>query len=990
MIALNCNFLINNRRRQYIGNVVHHICQPYPHIYVTSDSHVLGAIASQNGSLIWRHALEENARFMSTALCSKYLFTLSTRSNPLLRAWNPKSGQLHAEIHIKSDSSEGNLVCDMEKNAVFVVLTDKIVKVDTNRLIKSDEKSFPGQHSKLIASKTQDGILNILLSSSLPTNSLSLIKYNTESSAEGENDLSAISFHTPSNVQFNKCIFTKSVLICTGVDSPKLFSVDMKGSSVFSSIDLQSHPLDISEPVDGKIFVKYPLEIVQVFTVDMATNTVRSEYSLEGVSAFAVNGDRLICVEQLFDKPFENLQITSFDIRSGSKISALFPAFLNLSSNHGAVKGIDVLPGERGGLLVFTEDRAVQLISKEGEEVWIREESLADIVSVEMIDLSVSPQEATMQEEFGQSDASVIELFVNRIRSQFHQLVPALKSWGTVKTSSSSFDNANDFTPLIRDDYNLHKMLVIVTSVGKIFGIESFRGRVMWEYYIPGTRIPVNSSSQHLFAQRSTGHFPLTPVISVLLEDSSSHSILLYLDPILGVPLNAMTLKPAVDEKEAVVKLGSRVKIAALVPSSPVAELAFGTGDGEAANHVQALCVMMEDLKVQFMPPALANVKPQDLLPENGLFLYTLTSRPAGVTGYKVVASGSGITTKQIWHMHLSSDDCPQRILRAAAHPSNEHVHSIGRILGDRNVMYKYINPNLLAVMTEGVSAVKGLPTISLYLIDTVVGQIIHSVVHRKAAEPTSLVVSENWVLYSVYNQRSLRTEFTVMELFEPKQTTDNLVPSPWEIMISSLLPSTGSAFFDKSDKHNHFSSFSRAAHSAHGGKNEGVLIPDLLQRVFILASPLRSGALAVSLTERGITAKSLLFGLEAGNILELPKSLLDPRRTLDHTPQLQEEGLEAYAPELPMSTLAIISYNQTLERIKRIHTAPSGLESTSLVFAHGLDLFFTRIAPSKTYDMLRDDFDYLFIATIVIGMAVASIVARSFAARKELAKAWR
>lgn len=122
-----------------------------------------------------------------------------------------------------------------------------------------------------------------------------------------------------------------------------------------------------------------------------------------------------------------------------------------------------------------------------------------------------------------------------------------------------------------------------------------------------------------------------------------------------------------------------------------------------------------------------------------------------------------------------------------------------------------------------------------------------------------SLITFHFHFQYSVYNQRSLRNEFTVMELFEPKQTTDNLVPSPWEIMISSLLPSTSSAFLDKRDNHNHFSSLSRAAHSAHGGKNEGVLIPDLLQRVFILASPLRSGALAVSLTERGITAKSLL-----------------------------------------------------------------------------------------------------------------------------------
>ncbi|VDL58951.1 unnamed protein product, partial [Hymenolepis diminuta] len=103
------------------------------------------------------------------------------------------------------------------------------------------------------------------------------------------------------------------------------------------------------------------------------------------------------------------------------------------------------------------------------------------------------------------------------------------------------------------------------------------------------------------------------------------------------------------------------------------------------------------------------------------------------------------------------------------------------------------------------------------------------------------LITSHFHFQYTVYNQRSLRNEFTVMELFEPKQTTDNLVPSPWEIMLNRLLPSTTSAFFDKRDNHDHFSSLSRAAHSAHGGKNEGVLIPDLLQRVFILPSPLRS-----------------------------------------------------------------------------------------------------------------------------------------------------
>ncbi len=39
-----------------------------------------------------------------------------------------------------------------------------------------------------------------------------------------------------------------------------------------------------------------------------------------------------------------------------------------------------------------------------GTQAWLREEALAHITAVEMFDLPVSAQEASMQEEFGQSD----------------------------------------------------------------------------------------------------------------------------------------------------------------------------------------------------------------------------------------------------------------------------------------------------------------------------------------------------------------------------------------------------------------------------------------------------------------------------------------------------------------------------------------------------------------------------------------------------------
>jgi ER membrane protein complex subunit 1, C-terminal len=39
------------------------------------------------------------------------------------------------------------------------------------------------------------------------------------------------------------------------------------------------------------------------------------------------------------------------------------------------------------------------------------------------------------------------------------------------------------------------------------------------------------------------------------------------------------------------------------------------------------------------------------------------------------------------------------------------------------------------------------------------------------------------------------------------------------------------------------------------------------------------------------------------------------------------------------------------------IHVAPAVLESTSLVFVHGLDLFYTRVQPSAGFDLLQVGF---------------------------------
>lgn len=79
-------------------------------------------------------------------------------------------------------------------------------------------------------------------------------------------------------------------------------------------------------------------------------------------------------------------------------------------------------------------------------------------------------------------------------------------------------------------------------------------------------------------------------------------------------------------------------------------------------------------------------------------------------------------------------------------------------------------------------------------------------------------------------------------------------------------------------------------------------------------------------------------MALAHGGVVELPWMLVDPRRPTN--PDMREEGVIPYMPELPVHMESIINYNQSVFRVSGIHTSPSGLESTCLVFVHGLGKF--------------------------------------------------
>lgn len=89
-------------------------------------------------------------------------------------------------------------------------------------------------------------------------------------------------------------------------------------------------------------------------------------------------------------------------------------------------------------------------------------------------------------------------------------------------------------------------------------------------------------------------------------------------------------------------------------------------------------------------------------------------------------------------------------------------MHSAGIVLGDRSVLYKYTNLNLIAIVTEGIDYQKGedfvlndddernfllVSFVNIYLLDTVTGSIKLSHTHKRVKPPVHVVLAENWIV---------------------------------------------------------------------------------------------------------------------------------------------------------------------------------------------------------------------------------------------------
>ncbi|KAG7401395.1 DUF1620 super [Phytophthora boehmeriae] len=590
-------------------------------------------------------------------------------------------------------------------------------------------------------------------------------------------------------------------------------------------------------------------------------------------------------------------------------------------------------------VLVLKDDALVMTSNEDANEnsnvAWMREEALANIKRVRWI----TPAETEIEKQALKRIPSFkeeVELEIKRLQ----QFVGKILSFSAslfdqgIRKQSVDRSRAARKEPPNAHLFGFSKYIMVLTESGKLFALRAEASTVAWSAFV--------GPEYQLFVTRD--HPALGSGAELLLVSNSTE--LVWLDGDDGHQVDAAN---AAAESGAswVVVLPKRKHL---------------TTDEEPMARRTVAVISEESLKVSLYPKETYEFSHPEL---NQFYFYRFDESNKVLRGFIIENEGNTETAdyraREVWTVVFPRD---QDLIATSHHHDHSVVDSAVTITGDDSLLIKYLNPNLIGFATISTdvseSSSESSSVLHVTLLDAVAGRIIHRAHHAHATGPVRMVQSENWLVYSYWNSKEKRTEMVSLSLFDGAVGMHSL--NPWK------RPSWTSSR----------SSFDAKA-------------PFVLQKSFIY--PTKITSLGVTVTSHGITPQSVLVGMETGQIFKLVRNFIDPRQPEKPlTPEEQAEGLMMYSPLVPVYNRpqAMLTYNQTVENLNSISTAPTELESTTLVFAHGLDMYYVRMTPAKSFDLLPSDFNHNMLILLCLAFLVATFVTKALAQRKSLQAAWK
>lgn len=546
------------------------------------------------------------------------------------------------------------------------------------------------------------------------------------------------------------------------------------------------------------------------------------------------------------------------------------------------------------------------ILIRNGEKAWLRAEALAGAVAAEWVE--ADPGEALIQDLKMNRELGILPAYVHRVRRHAQELRAWLQLLPNRIQNVLTRGKLRDTThkDLQVDKYGFQKYVVVATDNGRVYALDTGnQGNIVWSIQAvdlgPGAKWDVKS---------------------IFVENEKAR----------------VTVKGAKGDQVIVDLKTGRILSSLPEGSSPIIE-STTIVEAESGKYVMDI---YEDGNPGEILKAQAPLRQKVLV---------VRGKGGVIRGLKFTSKGSMIHPTVIWEFTPGRGE---RITSLTTRPTHDPVASIGRVLGDRSVMYKYLNPNLLLITVVNDDSA----TASFHLLDSVSGRLLHSITQPgvDTSRHISAVMSENWFVYSFWGDL-------------PSTNSSIIALKGYQLAVAELydstLPNDRGPLGDAAN----FSSLTPSPRTPNPGD------PYVLSSSFVI--PEAISALAVTQTRQGITSHSILAMLPFSHaIISIPKALVDPRRPngRDPTPAEVEEGLLRRTAVLDFDPKWILSHRREVVGVNKIITIPALLESTSLVFGYGLDIFGTRVTPSMAFDMLGQEFAkrQLVLTVLALGIGVA------------------
>ena len=554
---------------------------------------------------------------------------------------------------------------------------------------------------------------------------------------------------------------------------------------------------------------------------------------------------------------------------------------------------------------------------RNGEPSWVRPEGLAGVITAAF--LEIPSEEDLAREIAAEGMREPLTAYVHRVKRHIKDLqyfpdwVEALPNrvLGSFLGDKVQSDDRN----LRRDAFGFHKIILIATEYGRLAALDtSNQGKVMWN--IQAVTLESGEMWDVLSIEDEGGTALIRVKGGAFLRVVAKTGEVLHHQPG-GIIKSLKTTVPVLDAS------GKNVLIPINIDGSvdAVPEVDFGKGT-----------------------------------------VVVTEGNDGSVKGWKL---SRGAKPDLIWQFMPAFG---QKMYSVSHRPPHDPVASIGKALGDRNVLYKYLNTNLLLITTVGAETL----TATFYVLDATSGAVIYSVTHPGVdkTQPIVSTISENWFSYSLYSES--------MAVARDTTITDEQKLKGYQLVVSEVYESPHPN--DRGPLGSYPNSSSIYPTPAEEYDISGPT-PHVITQTYLLPGPISS--MSVTSTLQGITTRSLLCVLpELNSLFSISRAFIDARRPVgrDPTAPEAEEGLFRYSPILDFEPKWVLNHKRDIISISDVITSPSLLESTSLVFAFGkVDLFGTRISPIGSFDILGKGFSKLQLVLTVLILALGTTFVAPF-----------